>query len=119
MKTRLTAWRVTRRLAHEMCAVFGGKMPHQVGIVVGGCTEIPTADKVAAFLSMLAELQRFIDEVYVPDVLTIAEAYGDYFAIGGGPRQGQDIGDIDIVNKAAHRLQPPRQRLGPRLARHV
>jgi len=85
-----------RRLAHEMCAVFGGKMPHQVGIVVGGCTEIPTADKVAAFLSMLAELQRFIDEVYVPDVLTIAEAYGDYFEIGGGVRRWLAYGAFDL-----------------------
>jgi hydrogenase large subunit len=51
-----------RRIAHEMCAIFGGKMPHQVGIVVGGCTETPTADKIAAFLSKLEWLRRFIDE---------------------------------------------------------
>ena len=64
-----------RRVAHEMCAIFGGKMPHQVGIVVGGCTEVPTADKMAAFLSKLEFIRRFIADVYVPDVIAVAEAY--------------------------------------------
>lgn len=89
-----------RRIAHEMCAVFGGKMPHQVGIVVGGCTETPTADKVAAFLSKLKQLQRFIDDVYVPDVLAVAEAYPDYFAIGGGVKRWLSYGGLELDTTA-------------------
>jgi hydrogenase large subunit len=85
-----------RRVAHEMCAIFGGKMPHQVGIVVGGCTEVPTADKMAAFLSKLEFLRRFIEDVYVPDVLAVAEAYPDYFAIGAGPGQYLSWGGLDL-----------------------
>ena len=86
----------TRRIAHEMCAIFGGKMPHQVGIVVGGCTETPTADKVAAYLSKLEWLRRFIDTVYLPDVLAVAEAYPDYFAIGAGPKRWFSYGGLDL-----------------------
>jgi hydrogenase large subunit len=85
-----------RRIAHEMAAIFGGKMPHQVGIVAGGCTETPTADKVAAFLSKLEWVRRFIDEIYVPDVLAVAGAYSDYFGIGAGPRRWMSYGGIDL-----------------------
>jgi len=85
-----------RRTAHEMCAIFGGKMPHQVGIVAGGCMETPTADKMTAFLSKLAALRRFMDEVYVPDVLAVAEAYPDYFAIGAGPGRFLSWGGLDL-----------------------
>ncbi len=85
-----------RRVAHEMVSVFGGKMPHQVGIVVGGCTETPTADKVAAFLSKLGMLRRFVEDIYVPDVLAVAEAYGDYFEIGGGVKRWLSYGGLEL-----------------------
>jgi len=85
-----------RRIAHEMCAIFGGKMPHQVGIVAGGCTDVPTADKIAAFLSKLEWLRRFVDGVYVADVLAVAEAYPDYFAIGAGPKRYLSWGGLNL-----------------------
>ncbi len=73
-----------RRKAHEMLAIFGGKMPHNVGVVPGGVTQPVTVDKIAAFLWRLNELRDFIDHVYIPDVLAVAEAYADYFEIGAG-----------------------------------
>jgi hydrogenase large subunit len=73
-----------RRKAHELLAVFGGKMPHNVGIVPGGVTQIPEVDTIAGFLWRLNEIRHFIDHVYVPDVLEVARAYGDYAEIGGG-----------------------------------
>ena len=97
-----------RRIAHEMCAIFGGKMPHQVGIVVGGCTETPTADKVTAFLSKLEWLRRFIDTVYLPDVLAVAEAYPDYFAIGAGPKRWFSYGGLDLETTTADLLKRKR-----------
>ena len=39
-----------RRKAHELLAVFGGKMPHTVGIVPGGTTQKPEVDTITAFL---------------------------------------------------------------------
>lgn len=73
-----------RRKAHEMLAIFGGKMPHDMGIVPGGVTQPPTVDKITAFLWRLNELRDFIDRVYIADVLAVAENYADYFAIGAG-----------------------------------
>lgn len=73
-----------RRLAQEMCAIFSGKMPHQVAIVPGGVTELPTVQKIADYLWRLNDLRQFIDNVYIPDVLAVASVFSDYFGIGAG-----------------------------------
>ncbi|HJX37884.1 MAG TPA: nickel-dependent hydrogenase large subunit [Anaerolineae bacterium] len=73
-----------RRKAHEMLTIFGGKMPHNCATVAGGVTEHPTVDKMASFLWRLNEIRDFIDGVYIPDVIAVAEAYPDYFEIGSG-----------------------------------
>ncbi|MGB9792035.1 MAG: nickel-dependent hydrogenase large subunit [Thermacetogeniaceae bacterium] len=73
-----------RKKAHEMLAIFGGRAPGQRAIVPGGVTETVDAEKIVHFKYRLAELIDFIDNVYVPDVLAIAEAYSDWFEIGKG-----------------------------------
>ncbi len=73
-----------RTMAHKMAALFAGKMPHVASIMPGGITERITADKIAAYSSMLKRLQVFIDEAYVPDVLEVAKAFPDYFNQGKG-----------------------------------
>jgi len=74
----------TRRKAHELLSVFGGKMPHNVGIVPGGATQPPTVDTITAFLWRLNDIRSFIDNVYLPDVKAIAGCYPDYTQIGTG-----------------------------------
>ncbi len=59
-----------RKKAHEMLAIFGGKMPHHVTYVPGGVTIQVTADRIASFQSRLLELIDFIKNVYLQDVLT-------------------------------------------------
>lgn len=73
-----------RRKAHELLALFGGKMPHNCATVAGGVTQHPTVDKIASFLWRVNEIRDFIDNVYIPDVVAVAEAYSDYFQIGSG-----------------------------------
>ncbi|MFH1791548.1 MAG: nickel-dependent hydrogenase large subunit [Candidatus Omnitrophota bacterium] len=73
-----------RRKSHEMLAIFGGKMPHNIGIVPGGVTEVATEEKITNFLWRLNEIREFIDNYYLPDVLTVAAAYQDYAKIGRG-----------------------------------
>ncbi|MGB2753835.1 MAG: nickel-dependent hydrogenase large subunit [Phycisphaerae bacterium] len=73
-----------RRVCHEMLSIFGGKMPHNIGIVPGGVTSPVTADKIATFLGKLQQIQAFIEDVYIPAVFTVAGAYRDYFGIGAG-----------------------------------
>jgi hydrogenase large subunit len=73
-----------RRKGQEMLTMFGGKMPHNMGIMPGGVTSTPTVDNMASFLWRLKELQEFIDNVYLPDVIAVAGVYSDYFEIGHG-----------------------------------
>jgi len=73
-----------RRTAHEMLAIFGGKMPHNMAVVPGGATEVPTIDKISSFLWRLNQVRDFVDNVYIPDVIAVAEVYSDYFGIGTG-----------------------------------
>ena len=75
---------VMRRKAHQMGAIFGGKLPCVSTFVPGGCTEIPTADKVSRFRTLLTELRAFIDTVFIPDVEALGAAFADYFQIGAG-----------------------------------
>ena len=85
-----------RRKGQEMLTIFGGKMPHNMGVIPGGVTETVTVDKIASFLWRLNELRDFIDNVYVPDVLAVAEAYPDYFEIGAGCGNLLSYGSFDL-----------------------
>jgi hydrogenase large subunit len=85
-----------RRKAHEMLAIFGGKMPHQVGIVPGGVTSGPNVDQIANFLWRLNEIRDFINTVYLPDVFAVAKAYGDYAEIGKGVGRWLAYGVFDM-----------------------
>ncbi len=73
-----------RKLAHQMCAIFAGKMPHPASLIPGGVTQKPSAQKIAMYAGMLQKLQMFIDHVYIPDVVEVARAFKEYFAIGKG-----------------------------------
>jgi hydrogenase large subunit len=73
-----------RRHAQEMLAIWGGHMPHNMSMVPGGTTQQVTVDKIADFRWRLEKLRHFIDNVYIPDVIAVAEVYSDYFGIGAG-----------------------------------
>lgn len=90
-----------RRKGQEMTAIFGGKMPHNCSIIPGGVAEVPTVDKIASFLWQLNELRDFIDNVYIPDVLMVAEAYSDYFEVGAGCGNLLSYGIFDLDGKSA------------------
>jgi len=88
-----------RMKAHEMSAVFSGKMPHCATVVPGGVTVTPGVDKVTTFLWRLKELRDFINNVYIPDVITIAEVYRDYAEMGAGPGNYLCYGGFDLDNE--------------------
>jgi len=73
-----------RRKAHQMGAIFGGKLPCSPTFVPGGFTETVTAQKIADFRVLLTELRGFIDGVMVPDVLAVAGVFPEYGAMGRG-----------------------------------
>jgi hydrogenase large subunit len=90
-----------RRKGQEMLALFGGKMPHNMGIMPGGVASVPTVDNMTSFLWRLKELQEFIDNVYLPDVLAVAQVYSDYFEIGHGCGNLLAYGSYELDGKEA------------------
>ncbi len=91
-----------RRKAHQMAAIFGGKLPCAPSFVPGGCTEVPTEGKIADFKTLLDELQTFIGDAeqgtYIPDVLTVAGEFSDYFSIGVGCGNLLAYGVFDLTD---------------------
>jgi hydrogenase large subunit len=85
-----------RRLAHEATAVFGGKMPHNMSIIAGGCTAAPSVDSIASFLWKMEQLSDFIETVYLPDVLMVARRYSDYFGVGASCGKFLSFGVFDL-----------------------
>lgn len=71
-----------RMKAHKMVAAFGGRVPHLVGLVPGGVTQVPTRDKIREYKKHLKEIEEFVNEVYANDVIAVAKAYSDYFKLG-------------------------------------
>lgn len=88
-----------RKKAHEMLAIFGAKMPHVTVFTPGGVTESVTAEKIAKFKGYLQEIVAFIDNVYIPDVLAVAKAYGDWFEIGAGCKNMLAYGGFKLTDE--------------------
>ncbi len=72
-------------------AIFGGKNPHPNFLVGGMASAINLDDtgtinavRLADVQGMIRRAQRFVEQVYWPDVLAIAGFYKDWAAIGGG-----------------------------------
>jgi hydrogenase large subunit len=95
MKNYVTALEMTRK-AHEMGALFGGRMPHPPTYVAGGFTTTPRPDRITKFKSYLEnDLLPFIQNTYIEDVNLLAGAYPDYFRIGKGPGNLLSFGVFD------------------------
>lgn len=89
-----------RRLAHEMTAIYFGRIPHGPGLVVGGVTQGPTADNIQLYRQKLTVLRDFIDNVYLPDVIAVAEVYADHFEQGFGCGKVLSYGVFDFDSNA-------------------
>ena len=93
-----------RRKAHEMGAIFGGRMPAPPTYVPGGFTSNPSAARIAAFNGYLDELIPFIQDVYIPDVQAVGSIYDDYFDIGRGPTNLLAYGVFDLNSSGTNKL---------------
>ena len=75
-------------------AVLGGKNPHPQTYLVGGMAtpldlnspQAVNLERIGFIRARLRTMREFVEQVYVPDVLAIAGAYRDWFAIGGNTR---------------------------------
>ncbi len=70
--------------AAQVSAMFGGRMPMTMTSPPGGVTHVPSVDDLKNYLFRMKELQNWIDNVYIPDVLAIAPFYLSYAGVGKG-----------------------------------
>lgn len=81
--------------------IFGGKNPHP-NYLVGGVplsvnlngSNALNSERLAYVRLLLDEAKTFIDQVYIPDLLTIASFYKNWGAIGGGLDNYLVYGDL-------------------------
>jgi hydrogenase large subunit len=93
-----------RRKAHEMGALFGGRLPHPPAFVPGGFTTTPRAARISKFKSYLSELITFINNTYLPDVSALAGRYPGYSQIGRGSGNLLAYGVFDLDSSGANKL---------------
>lgn len=93
-----------RRRAHEMGAIFGGRMPSSHTFVPGGFTATPTGQQLDAFQAHLAHLTGFIKNTYLPDVEAVGEVYPDYLDIGRGCGNLLAYGVFETDDSGSNRL---------------
>ena len=109
--------------------IFGGKNPHPNFLVGGMASAINledagtiNAERLTDVHDMIARAQRFVEQVYWPDLVAIAGFYKDWAAIGGGTGNylavgefpQKDVRDTDalyfprgiILNKDLSRVRP-------------
>jgi [NiFe] hydrogenase large subunit/hydrogenase large subunit len=85
--------------------VFGGKNPHP-NFLVGGMasainlesTATINAERLTDIHDMITRAQRFVEQVYWPDLQAIASFYKDWAAIGGGVRNYLAVGEFPEGN---------------------
>ncbi len=99
----VTAIDMTRK-AHEMGALFGGRMPDPAAYIAGGFTTTPRADRISKYKAYLNELLPFIQNVYLPDVAALRSVYSDYNTIGRGYGNLLAFGVFDLNSSGSSRL---------------
>jgi hydrogenase large subunit len=73
-----------RRNAHEMGAIYGGKLPHTPAFIAGGFTAVSSQADKDAFSAYLENLITFIQTRHVPDAELLANLYSEYYTLGKG-----------------------------------
>lgn len=93
-----------RRQAHEMGAIFAGRLPHTVAYEYGGVTSVPTGSMVQRFRAYLGPIIAFIDGPYQADVDLLASVYPDYYDIGRGYAHLLAFGVFDLTTDGSSKL---------------
>ena len=93
-----------RRKAHQMGAIFGGRLPCTSTFVVGGNTEVATDEKISAFRALLTELRSFVDNVLIADTQALAAAFPAYASIGTGCGNLIAYGVFDLNGSGSSKL---------------
>ncbi|MBI5559065.1 MAG: nickel-dependent hydrogenase large subunit [Deltaproteobacteria bacterium] len=71
-----------QKKANRASAVFGGKFPHATAIFPGGCSQTPELDLIVTYQALIEEVRDFIHQKYIPDLVTVAKVFPEYWHIG-------------------------------------
>ncbi|MFK5985313.1 MAG: nickel-dependent hydrogenase large subunit [Pseudomonadota bacterium] len=89
----------------KLHTIFGGKNPHPNFLVGGVASAIDlnsdsaiNAKKLAQIKTIIDKMQFFVEQVYVPDTITIASFYKDWFKRGEGLGNFLCYGDMPETN---------------------
>ena len=63
-------------------AILGAKAPFAHAILPGGIVNEINLDKLAKYQEVLERVYSFVINSYIPDVMNVAAAFGEYFDIG-------------------------------------
>ncbi len=101
-----------QRRANQIVAILGGKTPHIQNLAVGGVANAINPDdqsalnmeRLAYIQTLMGELEAFLRQVYLPDVIAIAALYADWLPYGAGvtnylsvPDFPRDTGGTDFA----------------------
>lgn len=93
-----------RRNCHEMGAIYGGKLPHTPGFIMGGFTAVSSADDKALFSQYLETIISWIQGTYIPDADLLASLWSEYQQLGKGHGNLLAFGVFEGDNSAAPAL---------------
>jgi len=89
-------------------AVLGGKNPHPQSFLVGGMSTamdpnepfaVINPERITFLRELVKGAQKFVEQVYIPDVLAIAPLYKDWFTRGEGLGNFLSYGDYSSGNE--------------------
>ena len=82
-------------------AIFGGKNPHPQYLVGGAPCAVDlenamalNAERLAYVGKLFDDALRFVEQVYIPDLLAVASYYKEWASIGGGLKNYLAYGDL-------------------------
>ena len=93
-----------QRYANQVVGMLGGKTPHIQNVAVGGVQNAINTDSDATLnvdrlyqmKSLLDKVISFVQQVYVPDVCTVAAFYPDWFGYGAGVTNYLSVPDLPL-----------------------
>ncbi len=97
-----------QRKANQALAIFTGKNPHIQNLSVGGVTTAINLDnentlnmeRLFWIKQLVEEVQGFIKQVYVPDVIAVGALYADWLPYGAGVTNYMAVPDMVLDTKS-------------------
>lgn len=93
-----------QRKANQVVATLGSKTPNIQNLAVGGVANAINLDNLTTInmdvlyrvKDLLAEVQTFVEQVYVPDVIAIGSMYPEWLGYGAGVTNYLAVPDLPV-----------------------